>query len=425
MGATKLRVSTTIVSILISIIYVARQVNTSYETNTFSKRSYAVSRGTKRSEGNYVVLDTEYSFLEHGNISSQTFTNVTFGGTNNEITLSISNSDTTWVPQLPSSVTDFCSRNQQACAYADKSGYYRPNGVSRRDNFSILDSNFEESIDGYWVEDTAAAGGKAVTLGFGVATSWKLRPFLGLGFKGVWNPDLPNDKEVHYEGNRTSIPPTYLDTLFQQGKITSRTCSFYNIIDTKSPGQIILGAVDRDKFSGEFATYDWISLNGTSDFGGRIPDAPAARISNLIDPGNSTSYFRPPSDLTTQISPFFWGLYLPDYIFNPLTDALKPFGAVGIDIGKKVSEGRNETVWSIPCDASIPSNHVIELKFSTVAIRIPLDDLIARDVRYTYGSASISACALFFYSHYEMAAYYASDPTKPDFPMILGGPFFK
>src|SRR3954462_3673802 len=86
------------------------------------------------------------------------------------------------------------------------------------------------------------AGGVSVEMNFGVADSWSLTPALGLGLTSKsYKTVYPNETY-----------PSYPEILFQQGKIASQFCSIYYNSAIELEGQLLLGALDRDKFSGGF-----------------------------------------------------------------------------------------------------------------------------------------------------------------------------
>src|SRR4051812_41311389 len=86
------------------------------------------------------------------------------------------------------------------------------------------------------------AGGVTVEMTFGVADSWSLIPALGLGLTSSYYKTIYINKTY----------PSYPEILFQQGKIASQYCSIYFNSAADLEGQLLLGALDRDKFAGGF-----------------------------------------------------------------------------------------------------------------------------------------------------------------------------
>ncbi|KAF3308386.1 hypothetical protein TWF173_001303 [Orbilia oligospora] len=433
MGAFNSRVPATILSFLAFIIFVTsvRQGNTEYKKNIFPKRSAlaTASQLVTRNTGNYVLLQTEYSLIQGGDAVTAIFTNVTFGN-DNRLKLLVWTSNFTWVPERPKSISDFCNRdiNKIGCVLAETSGYYRPPAGqdSLGDfNFTNGDLGVIGTTGGYYVEDTLKAGDTTVDLELGIARLWNGRPMLGLGLEGVWFPGAYNRLPIA-SGNDDSPPPrnptrTFLNNLRTQGKIASTTCSFYNVQDPGAKGQIIIGALDRSKFYGGFDRYTWEPAprdDYGSELGGRILFHPTVRLGNINDPANSTGTVYPSrstsNNATIQINPFYPYLGLPDSIYEPLINALYPFGLVVIDVrDPSSSSGSTYPARSLPCDVNIPLQHVLEFTFNKVTIRIPFNDLLLRIPR----PENPSFCGLAFWLLDSQAELYI--------PFILGGPFVK
>ncbi|EGX52800.1 hypothetical protein AOL_s00007g136 [Orbilia oligospora ATCC 24927] len=389
MGAFNSRVPATILSFLAFIIFVTsvRQGNTEYKENIFPKRSAlaTASQLVTRNTGNYVLLQTEYSLIQGGDAVTAIFTNVTFG-------------------------------NDRPPAGQDSLGDF---------NFTDGDLGVIGTTRGYYVEDTLKAGDTTVDLELGIARLWNGRPMLGLGLEGVWFPGTYNHLPIAF-GNDDSPPPrnptrTFLNNLRTQGKIASTTCSFYNVQDPGAKGQIIIGALDRSKFYGGFDRYTWEPTTRDdygSEYGGRILFHPTVRLGNINDPANSTGTVYPSrstsNNATIQINPFYPYLSLPGSIYDPLINALYPFGLVVIDVqDPSSSSGSTYPVQSLPCDVNIPLQHVLEFTFNKVTIRIPFNDLLLRIPR----PENPSFCGLAFWLLDSRAELYT--------PFILGGPFVK
>ncbi|KAF3216326.1 hypothetical protein TWF106_008501 [Orbilia oligospora] len=435
MGTFNSRVLATILSFLAFINFATsvRQGNTEYKKNIFPRRS-ALATGSqlvKRNTGNYVLLQTEYSLIQGGETVTAIFTNVTFGN-DNRLKLHVWISNFTWVPERPKSISDFCNEepNKRGCVFAETSGYYNPPANQPfLGNFSFWngDLGLIGSSDGYYAEETLKVGDTTVNLELGISTFWNGRPILGLGFGGSWFPGRYNRLPAA-SGNDDSPPPinptrTFLNNLRTQGKIASNTCSFYNVQDAGAKGQIILGALDRSKFYGGFDVYSWEPATDDSsggEYGGKILFHPTVRLGNINDPANFTLTGYPslhaPSNSSIQINPFYHYLSLPDSIYDPLINALYPFGLLSIDVQDPYNSGSSGSTYptqNLPCDINIPPHHVLEFTFDKVTIRIPFNDLILRIPR----PENPSFCGL---------AFWLLDAERDGYtPLILGGPFVK
>ncbi|RVD88839.1 uncharacterized protein DFL_003011 [Arthrobotrys flagrans] len=300
MGAVDFRVPMTILSLLTFLYYVTRPEITVYEANLLTRRSDSVSQQVKRANENHVLLPTE-CFLDRGNISSEIFTNVTFG-TNTPL-----------------------------------------EGVSTKNNFKLSNGDYGMvgSTEGYWVEDTVTAGGEAINFEFGVATSWNYRPALGLGFKGAWTTQTPSYGGRSYDGTQVRLAASIMfKTLKLQGK--------YFLV-------LWIAASFR-----ELDIYSWVVLPpGSSGYGGRINTFPTTRFVNL-----------------------------PNFV-----------------------RGLNQK----PSYRAISTSHVLEFAFNKATIRVPFNDLIARDI---VDQKNPGSCHLFL-------DWFKPGAGSDSRPVVLGGPFFK
>ncbi|KAK6339855.1 hypothetical protein TWF718_009245 [Orbilia javanica] len=220
----------------------------------------------------------------------------------------------------------------------------------------------------------------------------------------------------------SSIGPSFTETLNIQGVTGGQTIGFYNVLDTKSPGQVLFGALDRSKFHGKFEIYDWRRGGNISALGGVVGTAPTVRFGNINDATKMSEDFFARRQLSAQINPFAYAIYLPDYIFLPLVDQLRLFGIVetitGTHLGKAGDEiPISERKFSLPCNVDIPRQYVLEFRFNAVAIRVPFNDLVFRDAP---DPDSPDFCKLAFYGFYA-----GSGTNRIAESMILGGPFFK
>ncbi|KAK6513694.1 hypothetical protein TWF506_008133 [Arthrobotrys conoides] len=420
MGAFDARIPATILSLLAFLFFVTsiRQENTEYGINLLRKRSATAPQLVERASGNYVLLQTEYALLQRGDVIAQIYTNVTFGNSN-QLKLSVWPSNLTWVPGRPASISDFCneSNSDEACAFAETSGYYTPaEGSASLGNFSFRAGELGGLgfVGGYYMEDTVTAGGVTVDLEFGIATRWGYSPTLGLGFEGIWFPSTSNILPGNSSGD---TPPSYLNNLRRQGKIASSACSFYNAQDPSSRGQILLGAVDRSKFYGPFDVYPWApALDIEDDFGGRINAVPTVRLGDLDNPTNLTGPYLPLEGLTAQVNPFYGNIGLPANIYNPLIDSMRPFGIIEVSESNPTGQGAEPPkLYLLPCDTTIPPQYVLEFMFDKVAIKIPFDDLVYRGFEFP---DSPGMCGMIIFQLPEGA-------VEESIPLILGGVFVK
>ncbi|KAF3931165.1 hypothetical protein ABW19_dt0200617 [Dactylella cylindrospora] len=144
---------------------------------------------------------------------------------------------------------------------------------------------------GFLVEDAVTIDDMSVDLQFGVATYWNSTPTLGFGlWPGSWGTGDSN----------------YLLALQDQGRITSQYSSFYQVPNPETPGSIVLGGLDRDKFTGKLKIWEGLNYPG-------VVDPPTARIFNGSVPAG-TKVDPTPNTLAALISIDTGSAYV---VFNP------------------------------------------------------------------------------------------------------------
>ncbi|KAJ6261198.1 hypothetical protein Dda_3866 [Drechslerella dactyloides] len=298
----------------------------------------------RRNDGKYVVLPLRFplTFDSDGELDFSIYTNVSIGTDNQKLSMAVSLDGITWVPERPSSLPTFCSNSTNGLgkmAYSnDNIVNIPPSDVSRDDPFeyrSLLTEPVPNATAlGYWTEGPVTIGGVSADMRFGVAQYWNVTPILGLGLTG--RDESPNR-------------PAYIQSLKQQGMISGTFCSIYDSGDPTIGGEILLGGVDRSKFTGRLRVWD--------DSVGEIPSPTARYVSGsyhgeMISVGaNLTSYIVPtapgfcvPDDLMTQIRRDVPTIH-PEYIV-------------------------------IPCDFFKPDEDYIELTWGDMVLKIPMTSLV-------------------------------------------------
>ncbi|EPS45177.1 hypothetical protein H072_826 [Dactylellina haptotyla CBS 200.50] len=355
-------------------------------TSWHFKRFYSISTNfQKRQTPNYVLLPTNYTY-DDLDINLSTSLEFGTGSSRKTIKLKLTPQHVTWVPRLPESQTEFCNNQkyENECRFAGNS-WYSPRAANRRtenNNFTFSETVDYNSTYGDWYEDTVTGGGASVSLQFGVAEHWRSAPALGLGVQdGNPNPERPN----------------YLTALSQQARIGSQTCSFYNILDSDSPGEVIIGGVNRGNIFGKFQIWD--------NYDTGLLDTPMFRLVGGNNTANATVIegpYKPPgaANRPAWIEIKEANIRLPSRVHEWITTTLN---ASRTDIG-----------YYMPCNHQFDREAVLEIIWSEVTIRIPLTYItspptIARNVR------DDNMCFVNL----------GDPPGESEYSCILGGPFFR
>ncbi|KAJ6256191.1 Barrierpepsin [Drechslerella dactyloides] len=340
------------------------------QSSQLAERSVSIEH-VKRADGSYVIIPVTYDLIVRGELDANLYTDVLFGY--------INMAHVTWVPKTPSSRNEFCNqaKNGPGCQIAGKTGYYSPRSTTgNAPSFEVsqeTSSNYTATATGRWYSDSVTIAGITVDLQFGVADYWNTTPTLGLGV-------FPR-----YADSRR---PSYLTVLKQQGQIGDTVCSVYDSGNSTVGGSLLLGAVDRAKFTGKFKVWD-----DGSEYPGDVP-VPNVRFLN------STSEISPDSNgvngsLAT-IYPSLPAIYVPQVVIDSI--AAPP----------------NGLYYDVPCDWFNPDEDFLEFTWQELVIKMPLADLL---FPYPGTTADQNSCFVSIFANTEVQSGY--------YTYVLGQPFLK
>ncbi|KAK6496989.1 hypothetical protein TWF481_001968 [Arthrobotrys musiformis] len=345
-----------------------------------SKRGVGVEMGSSMVEkGGWVglVVGYKYGGLK---VDGGVYTDLLLGEDRQPLKLAVTFQQVTWVPQMPGSKTEFCGNSSGTdveCEVAEASGYYDPPVNISRDEIFRLESGTDSTALGYWTESTIApttSNISSISLNFGVATSWKnLIPSLGLGI---------------YPTNRSPNHPSYLDSLLQQGKIEGQYVSCYDISNPdRNSGEIILGGVDKGKFTGKLKVLeggDFPGMVGTpsimvstglnASFGiGEVGKwallTVDTRYTPLLQLIKSLKSHRLRGIIVNGISSSF--LWLPQPI---IYNIISTFPVATYDLRP---DGKSFPVYTVPCNMNFNPSWTIQFTFEEkVVINVPFNHLV-------------------------------------------------
>ncbi|KAK6346556.1 hypothetical protein TWF696_006680 [Orbilia brochopaga] len=322
------------------------------QSDRLVERSVYSLENVKRQNGRHVSFPVTYSTLVFGEPDTYIYTNVTFGRGSQSLRLALSLYESTWVPETPRSVTEFCNNatNAPGCRIVGNQ-FYTPRSERNPDKFLFsqpyepLDGGaYNLTASGYWTEDQITIAGVSVSLQFGVAQYWNTTPTLGLGAIPLYgNPGRPN----------------YLTALRQQGKIGDTFCSLYYSGNTTLGGSIALGAVDAAKFVGKLKIFEGENYPGEiTSPNARVVVGSQSFRSELIRPSNGTS------NGYSNIIVGLPGVAMPQSVIDAI-----PAPASAKSPG---------VVYDLPCDYYKPDEDYIELIFDDLLITMHLSDLVIR-----------------------------------------------
>ncbi|KAK6340031.1 hypothetical protein TWF730_001808 [Orbilia blumenaviensis] len=378
---------------VIRVYRLSKEIAVGREIVALEKRSLGVSSVVRREDsggnGRWVVLPVRYDYTALRGFDNSLYTDVFVGDDRQPITLAVTLQQVTWVPQLPASRTAFCGNltNEDGCAIAAVSGYYRPpTNVSGGDVFR-LEGGSNSTASGFWTESTLTAGSTSIPFEFGVATLWQnLVPSLGLGI---------------YPVNRSPTHPSYLDALLRQGKIAGQYVSCYDISNPDKSGEIVIGGVDTGKYVGNLKVLK----------GGAYPGM-VGSPGVMVATGQNSSFGIGEVGKWALLTPDTRFLWLPQPIVYNIISAF-PVTTYNLQ------PGNSFPVYTVPCDTKFDPSWAIELTFEGVVINIPFNHLIT-SIEVTAGGPNRKRCVLAVQPNdgrYILPGY--------TFSYILGGPFWR
>ncbi|KAL8243764.1 hypothetical protein R6Q59_010022 [Mikania micrantha] len=259
----------------------------------------------------------------------------------------------------------YAPESAQSCstctsAYFDPSKSSTLSTLPNLGTFSIRYGTPNSGVTGYYASDTIGVGGASVSQTFGIATAAHSGDPKG-GIFGVG----PAGGQSRTASGRTPYPG-FVDTLFAQKLISSRTYSIF--LNDKTPydeatGTITFGGYDSSKWAGNLVKFPLVE------------PAPNGQITLDIDEP-SLSYNTGRGDVEiAAVSPSYTVLLDTGTALSRIPVA--QFAAIAQGIGAQPISGA--TVYSVPCSLAQQSGGVA-FKFSgssgSVTVSVPWKELV-------------------------------------------------
>ncbi|CZS91886.1 uncharacterized protein RAG0_02439 [Rhynchosporium agropyri] len=259
----------------------------------------------------------------------------------------------------------FCAKGEEMIHMfnANASSSYKPD--AKKPFTAYRDKDF---LQGYQSSESLNLNGATISklqISMVQNSTMDVDGFLGLGYP---------DQSLGKGKKKGAKKDTLLDKMVKEGLIHHKAYSFYLNDDDAATGNILLGGMDTDKFTGSMKEMPIIPHK---DFRGHTSyQAPQVMMTSLeLDGKRSISFYNAAIlDLSTRIS------YLPQDVFEPILEIIQRSGSNGTHLPISGSKEEGKIVKFVDCKLrNTLSDRTITLGFGGTEgakIEVPIQDLI-------------------------------------------------